>query len=473
MNNQVSIKPDGWYLALRYCPHSMARLTPGIKPASETALPAIWLDGDNLCNDWEETLAGCWQALKEKGILVIWWPDIEKIDVRSGQPRLNASKVRQTVFSKFADLVILEDDLIDGHMFFVFQRGGQGKCWRKADHHTAVFRTGAFGDALMAATILPALSQKTDQIDFIVGLQGLEVLQNNPYINDLFGLYPKQVSDNELAYYWAALERRYDQFINLTYSVEGELLKMPSRGDYFLPDEQRRRLCAKSYLHYQQNAAAVFGEYQPTFFPTLDEKKWADDIKNKLGDFILIQLVGSSVHKWYPFMPEVVVQLLQRTNYQIVLSGDKSALEHEGACLDAALRWFGDTSRIHSLVDVTSMRTAMALTMQANIVIGGETGIMHAVSMQPNVGKICLLSHSSPVNLTDDWQATIAITPTTPCYPCHRLHYTHEHCPQDQKTNAAACAASITPDRIIYAVNEMGSFLQKNQDQPCDLRVAS
>ncbi|MGL1446773.1 hypothetical protein ACSTJA_23905, partial [Vibrio parahaemolyticus] len=74
-----------------------------------------------------------------------------------------------------------------------------------------------------------------------------------------------------------AWEKRYDRFINLVYSVEGELLKIPGRPDYYWPDAQRRAHCARSYLGYTHQLAQVPGPYRVCFYPSEDEKKWAEE----------------------------------------------------------------------------------------------------------------------------------------------------------------------------------------------------
>jgi len=79
---------------------------------------------------------------------------------------------------------------------------------------------------------------------------------------------------------------------------------------------------------------------------------------------------------------------------------------------------------------------------------------MNAISLEP-IPKVLLLSHSAASNLSDDWIATTALNPTSPCYPCHRLHFNHERCPQDEKTGAAVCAASITIEQAVNAVQNV------------------
>jgi ADP-heptose:LPS heptosyltransferase len=98
------------------------------------------------------------------------------------------------------------------------------------------------------------------------------------------------------------------------------------------------------------------------------------------------------------------------------------------------------------------MRQSMAVALLSDVVVGPETGILHAVAAE-NTWKVILLSHSSPTNLTRDWPNTTAILPDptkAPCYPCHLLHYGTAFCPQEN--GFAACAASISVERVVTAV---------------------
>ena len=103
------------------------------------------------------------------------------------------------------------------------------------------------------------------------------------------------------------------------------------------------------------------------------------------------------------------------------------------------------------MIGTHSIREIFTLAHHAQAVVGPETGLLNAVSLQP-VPKVLLLSHSAAVNLSDDWIAVKALQPQTGCYPCHRLHYGHEWCPQDQTTKAAICAASIAARDVVLAV---------------------
>jgi hypothetical protein len=137
--------------------------------------------------------------------------------------------------------------------------------------------------------------------------------------------------------------------------------------------------------------------------------------------------------------------------------GDVEAEPLAHAILEAVKKYHGDTKRVHALVNTHTMRQIITLAHHAAVVVGPETGVLNAVSLQP-VPKV-LLSHSAPVNLSDDWIVTTVLKPNAPRSLCHRLYYSHEWCPQNEETGAAACATqtfrwnpSRMPLRIVRGI---------------------
>jgi hypothetical protein len=109
---------------------------------------------------------------------------------------------------------------------------------------------------------------------------------------------------------------------------------------------------------------------------------------------------------------------------------------------------------------VWSIRNALAFAQVADLVIGPETGVLNAVSMENNA-KILFLSHSTVKNLCRDWNNTIAFAAVeVPCYPCHRLHTTgFEYCTR-HADGCAACAVAITAEHVWGAVRDvLGRFV--------------
>lgn len=412
-----------------------------------------------LCSatNWRELILDWWDALAVGGHLILWLPDCRYQDLSEREARVTLDDIMQTFASKSnapGGWQLREADFIDGYIYVVLQKRDDAACikkpWVKRSKHLLISRTGAHGDALMASSILPWLKNQGWSIDFITKPAGLEVLRHEPNIDALIRHAEGQVSFGEMPYYWQSWAKRYDRFINLVCSVEGELLKQPGRPDYFWSDEQRRAICARSYLGYLHKLANVPGPYRTCFYPDEAEKAWAGQEAAK-GPFVLWCLRGRALHKWWPYGPQAICSLLSKTNLRIILSGDEESKPLAASIMNAARIYRGDMCRILDLTGKQSIRSMMTIAHHASAVVGPETGILNAVSMQP-VPKVLLLSHSAPTNLSDDWIQVTALQPSVNCYPCHRIHFSSEWCPQDEKTGAAVCGASISIESVVDAV---------------------
>lgn len=316
-----------------------------------------------------------------------------------------------------------------------------------------VIRTGAFGDVLMASAVFPGLTAQGYRLTMATSWEGEEVLRHDPYLHGRIRVWP-HMPDGKSIETWQAAAGEFDRVVNLVNGMECGILRHPKQLSYHWPDEQRRRMCGASYLAQYLAQAGVPGPGRIRFTPSLDERAWVDETVGRIGPFVLWTLRGSAGHKVYPYAPMAVSQMLAQSDYAVVVVGDLGARELEKAIYDAATEFVGPrgAKRIFSLVGDGSIRRPLALAQRAAVVIGPETVVPMAVAHEPQVAKVVLLSHSAPSNLTDDWITTTAILPSAPCFPCHRLHKDWTHCPQDETTGAAACAASVPPDVITDAV---------------------
>ena len=315
-----------------------------------------------------------------------------------------------------------------------------------------VIRSGAFGDVLMASAVLPGLAAQGWRLTLATSWEGEEMLRHDPYLNGRIRTWP-HLPDKENAETWKAAGTEFDRVVNLVNGMECSILRHPSQLSYHWPQDQRRTMSSGSYLAQYMAQAGLAGPGRIRFTPSLDEVAWANEIAEKIGPFVVWTLRGSAPHKVYPYAPMVVTQILSQTDHAVVLVGDLGARELEAAVYDATQDFLGPAGvkRIFSLVGDGSIRRPLALAQKATVVIGPETVVPMAVAHEPQVHKVLILSHSAPSNLTDDWINVTALTPTAPCYPCHRLHTDWTYCPQDEKTGAAACAASLPASLVSEA----------------------
>ncbi len=312
-----------------------------------------------------------------------------------------------------------------------------------------VCRFGGFGDMLQTALVFPALKKQGYHLTVMTTPKGMDVIREDPHVDDWYLLDKDQVPNGELTAFWAEQAREFDKFVNLSESIEGHLLALPGRANHAWPHEVRKKRLNANYHEWTAELAQV------TFAPT--SLFWASDREvleaNGLledGEFsVLWALAGSSLHKFTPHQDAVIARmLLEMPEARVYLVGDD-------ACKVLEQGWEREP-RVVCLSGELSIRQTLALAQQVDLVIGPETGVLNAVGMERVPHKVLLLSHSSRNNLSKHWIHTQALEPEDcTCYPCHRLHYSSEFCDVDTPTGAARCAENITPAAIYGAAEKV------------------
>lgn len=360
-------------------------------------------------------------------------------------------------------------------LFEVYQKRDDGvfesKVWQRNPEgrkRALVIRYGAIGDQLIAASVLPGLKKQGYHISYNTTPEAQQILLHNPNIDEWLLQDKDQVPNQQLGAYWEQLKERYDKIINLCESLEGSLLTMPGRPAHSMPNEARRRLLNFNYLEVTHDFAGVPYEFAQKFHPTQKEVYWAKKLKDRLKAPVVIwSMNGSSLHKIYPWVDIVVAWLIERTPAHVFLYGDPQQGIELQKGITAGLKAHGtDMSRVHGIAGDAGwpIRNSLTFALQADCVVGPETGVMNAVAFE-DMAKVIYLSHSSEENLTKHWKNTVTLAPeqsACPCYPCHKLHYNWSSCNQVEETRAALCASSITPEAIFKAiVTSLGAQLRE------------
>lgn len=318
--------------------------------------------------------------------------------------------------------------------------------WRnERPKSAAVVRYGAFGDMLQASSVLPGLKEQGYHIVMYTTPKGHEILKTNPYIDEFHLQETDQVPNAELRDFWSVHAKKFNKFINLSESVETNILPTPRQSIYHWPHEMRHRLLNTNYMEVVHGIAQVPMPPNIKFYPTEDESRWAKKFR-PTGTVILWALSGSAVHKTWPYLDTVLARLLiTYPDVTIILTGDH-------LCQMLEVGW-EDEPRVIGKSGQWSIRETLTFAKeQADIVIGPETGVLNAVS-QESVKKIVFLSHSSEENLTKYWtNTTVLKAQNTPCYPCHQLHYGSEYCPLDEETGCSWCQMDISPESVFDAI---------------------
>ncbi len=461
--------------------------------------------------DYRATLKEWWRVLKPGGHLALYlphrdfYPNIGQIGSNPDHRHdFHPDDIKAAMREVAPDWTLVEDEERgqdrEYSFFQVYRREAEGagqaeKPWRRREKSCLVVRYGAFGDTLQAASVLPALKAEGWHITFNTSARGHDMARHDPHVDAFLVQDEGQVPERLLGEYWKRLAKRYDRVVNLCESVEGTLLPEKNRVAFFWPDDVRRKVMNANYVEFIHTLAQVPMPPRVHFYETGEEQAKARlkrDATARGLPFVMICATGSSVHKRYPYLPDLIGLMLKHANVAFVTVGDATAAEYETSSAFAVLKCWTElqpeqieamtlderVAAIHRLPGIKgrwlplagkmAIRDTLALAKQSDVVFGPETGVLNAVSMLPRVHKVVMLSHSSHTNLTRDWESTIAITPKVPCYPCHRLHRDHEFCPQDPETQVAICT-TIPVEGIFNAI--MAQLQEKRRQKGLATKV--
>ena len=322
-----------------------------------------------------------------------------------------------------------------------------------------ICRFGALGDAIILSPALKAYHDLGWHVTFLGTPYCWPALENNPYIDNILLQEREAIPNPELGPYWRLWAKDYDKFINLSESLEGDLLIVEGRKEFYTTKSWRHERCNQNYYDYTLKRCGL----EPTssngdlFFTEAEERrarKFFEPLKDRF--VILWALNGSSHHKVYPLMETVLRRFLEDHPQAVAITvGDDLArlLEFEHPqVIEKAGKW--------------SIRESLIAAKYASVVIGPETMMTNAAGCF-DTPKITMLSHSTHENLCKHWVNDYCLEPDqalAPCYPCHMLHYTRESCPigvaRDTETNqelgqAPICPIAILPKRVLARLEEV------------------
>lgn len=414
--------------------------------------------------DHRRALREWWRIVKPGGVLILYLPH-KDLYPNIGQPGANPDHkhdfLPQDIITAMAEVAAnwdleVNEDRSAGYEYSFLQvyRKTEKKhpqhSWRKPKpaKTCALVRLGAYGDAIMGASVLPQLKREGYHVTVYTERAGEEVLRHDPHIDEI-RVQPKGIFADSalLVAYWLNEERKYDRFINLCGSVERRSLVSPQDQEFYLPHDIRKRLLNSNYLETIHLFAGVpFDRHAVAqrFYPTEQEKAWALAERAQIdGPVVVVNPGGSTAPKWWPHTQRLLELLAEHRVHAVVL-GDLRG--HHYAPVAGFGRVIGTD---------WPMRKAMAFAQQADVVIGTESAIVNAVAFEPML-KLVLLSHSTHENLTRDWTETIGVQPVdVPCWPCHRLHANGwTHCSREKTTQAALCQAVVSAEQLAEEVTK-------------------
>lgn len=454
-----------------------------------------------------KTLREWWRVIRPGGHLVLYLPHRD-LYPRIGQPGANPDHkhdfhpddivgLMRSVAGGADGWTLRENETRSGgreYSFFqVFQKRSDGRMvedpWQRnpgGKKRCIVARYGTYGDHMIASSVLPHLKQQGYFLTYNTVPKGEEVLRHDPHIDEFLIQDPDQVPNSVLGAYFRRLEERYDRIVNLCETVEGSLLQLAGRVGHTLPPDARHRIFNKNYHEHTHDVAGVPHVFRCRFYPSPEEQSIAERVRAKARPraIVMVALSGSAIHKTYPHLHAVMSWLLLHTDTLVITVGDRRDQMLEvmvAQMLLADERTLGDKAlpvektegmkmgQLIRLVDehygrdrwrpragAWSMRESMVMAQHSDVVVGPETAILNAVSMEPGVAKVIMLSHSSHENLTKHWvNTTVLQAPDGTCpnavVACHQLHFGSETCPQHEQ-GGALCAHAITPQSVFDSI---------------------
>lgn len=298
----------------------------------------------------------------------------------------------------------------------------------------AIVRYGAFGDLVMITPLIEYYAGLGKKVVVYTSPYAKSVLDNNPKIHKIFSQEKDAIAIQELGEYFAYLRPKYEKFIDLCESIEGSMLKLQSRKDFYMPKEWRNKTCDENYYRRTLRIGGV-PEDEISSMPLIcghvylstSEKAWAQKEYTKLsqnGYFWLWgwAVHGTSHHKKYPLMQPFLLQYLAaHPRERVVLFGTPNEKQFEF-----------EHPQVICRSGEYSPRQLIAMMSHIDGVVSPESFIANLAAAWDKP-VVTLLSHSSRENLCATWKHDFALEPSTvvaPCFPCNQLHYTLESCPQ-------------------------------------------
>jgi hypothetical protein len=328
-----------------------------------------------------------------------------------------------------------------------------------AAKRACIVRYGAIGDMIILSPLVRQLAEDGYQVTLNITPYGAAVWEHNPFVANLVLQERDAIPNSELGPYWAEWQSDYDRYINLSESLEGSLLKVERRRDFYTTQRWRHEVCNVNYYDRTMQLGGYpthVGRRGELYFSSGEERqarKFRDRFRDKF--LVLWALNGSSHHKLYGLLEPVLNDWLEAHPDAVVVTiGDYTAklLEFEHPqVVPKAGEW--------------PLRHSLCMTKYADLVVGPETGVLNAAGCFATP-KITLLSHSSHENLCKHWENDYCLAPDpaiAPCYPCHQLHFERSSCPAAEIVDDATgevivsgpCCAmgAISGNRVIERLN--------------------
>lgn len=332
----------------------------------------------------------------------------------------------------------------------------------RAAKRACIVRYGAIGDMVMITPLIRRLAEDGYEVTMNITPYSAPVIANNPYVSNIIFQEKDAIPNPDLHNYWAEWAGEYDRYINLSESIEGRLLKVEGRPEFFTTKAWRETTTRKNYYDYTMDLGGYptdTGLRGEIYFSPVERREAEAFRKDHPGKFIVLWAMnGSSFHKVYPLMEPVLQEwLASHPDAVVALLGDANA----------AVLQFDHPQVVKTAGQWSLRRSLAAIAFAADLVVGPESMATNTAGCY-DVPKITFLSHSSHENLCKHWTNDYCLAPdvtVAPCYPCHQLHYSRESCPsgiieddvtKERLAEGPICAmGAISGQRVIARLDEV------------------
>ncbi len=290
----------------------------------------------------------------------------------------------------------------------------------RAAKRACIARYGAIGDMIMISPLIRKLAEDGYEVTLNVTPYCADVLKHNPYVHNIVLQERDMIPNQDLGPYWSEWIPDYDKYINLSESIEGKLLKVEGRRDFYTTKEWR----ATDTNYFDQTMRLggypeAMGAKGELYFSNAEHKQ-AKHFRDRTKDQFLIMwaLKGSSHHKQYPLLEPALTEWLDEHPRAIAML--------VGAQADSNMQF--THRQVIGMCGEMSLREVFCLEQYVDLVGGPESSVTNAAGCY-DVPKITMLSHSTHSNLCKYWTNDYCIQADVDCTGCMQLHYSKESCP--------------------------------------------
>jgi len=316
-----------------------------------------------------------------------------------------------------------------------------------------ISRYGAYGDHLHAAH-LPRLIKEhygVEHLSFETNYQGIQILQNNPFIDDLIYIDPLSFTSLNLEQHWNYLADQCDLFFNLYHSIEYGCIAMEDEQSYFRNDEYRR----KKYGHlpmcdvltrWAGLPESYYGNRGILYYDDVEHEKakaFIQSCREKYGVkyVALVCPSGSSLHKKFIQAEEICHRILDEyPDTMIITTGDTYCVKQDAV-----------HKRILSKITKWNFRTVALMVKYMDYYIGPNTGLS-CVANSWDTPTIQLFTADSMLTHSSYAKNAFGVQSPIHCSPCHKGPYKYIGCPI--KNEHPACIFYST-DKIMTVLKEL------------------